>query len=101
MGSIWVLKDLQAQFNRKRRQARGKYENRALREHVAINRKLPETLPETAQQLALGWMRSHPMETFRMAIRNPFAFEAIFRMNRSQDWSLKTVPPQLVATLEI
>jgi hypothetical protein len=99
--SPWRLSDLRDHLNRMQRQARGRFENRAVREHLAVNRKSPREFPETAREMVVTWIRQHPMAAAWLALRNPLVAGSLLKLSQRQDLSNKNRPPVLVATTEI
>jgi len=92
------IAELRIGFNRLKRQARGNYESRAFRDHLAVRRNSPQSLPETVRELVVTWVRNHPVEAAGLALRHPLSLAALRDVWRRQDWSLKDVPPVLVVT---
>jgi hypothetical protein len=99
--SLWRVQDLQDQFNRMKRQARGRVENLAVRDHLSIRRDSPANFPATARQLFIDWMCSHPFRMAWFAVKHPLVLDAIWQLRRPQDWSKKDAPPVLIATAEV
>ncbi len=97
----WRFGDLKAQFNRMIRQARGHFENRAFREHMAIRKRSPETLPETSRNLVMWWLNECPVQAARLLFENPLGAIALFPFRHRADWSQKDVLPSLVATATV
>lgn len=98
-GRWWKPADLRAQIKRALRQGQGVLENQAVRDHLAIRRQPPETLPETAAELVFDWAARRP-EAARRAARFSYSVRRALReLARPKDWSAKDIPPQcLVAT---
>jgi hypothetical protein len=99
--SPWRIGDLRDQFNRMKRQARGRFENRAVRDHMTIKRRSPQAFPETSRDLFVSWMRAHPMQAAWLACKNPLIVDVFLNLRQPQDWSKKGEPPISVATAEI
>jgi hypothetical protein len=100
-GSMWRYRDLRMQFNRMKRQALGQLENRAIREHLAINKQSPANLPGTAREMIVSWLARYPVEAARLILKNPLAIDAVCGLRRPKDWSQRDVPPKLVATASL
>jgi hypothetical protein len=99
--SAWRIDDLRDQFNRMKRQARGRVENLAVREHLAVRRRSPADFPVTSRELFVSWMRNHPFRMAWFAIKNPLVVDAIWQLRRPQDWSKRQLPPVLIANAEL
>jgi hypothetical protein len=99
--SPWRIQDLRDQYNRMKRQARGRVENLAVRDHLTVRRDSPANFPATARQLFVDWMRNHPFRMAWFAMKHPLVLDAIWQLRRPQDWSKKDLPPVLVATVEV
>jgi hypothetical protein len=56
----WRWADLRATYQRRDRQAQGQLENRAVRDHLAIQQLPPEKMPQTAAELVLQWVARCP-----------------------------------------
>lgn len=69
----WRLRDLIGIFKRVVRQARGRLENKAIANHLAIRRQLPQQLPKTAKELVLEWARRCPADLQPIISRDPLA----------------------------
>lgn len=67
------------QFRRMLRQAQGMLENRAVRQHLAVERRKPEALPRTAHTLVMDWVEQHPGEARALFRRHPLAWLAYRR----------------------
>ncbi|MEN3976094.1 hypothetical protein [Emcibacter sp. SYSU 3D8] len=67
------------QFGRMLRQAQGMLENRAVRQHLAVDRRKPEALPETARELVLNWVDRHGGEARTLFRHHPLAYLAYRR----------------------
>lgn len=81
------------QLKRMVRQARGLLENRAVRQHLAVQRHSPETLPRTAHELVSEWLRSHPAEARSLYIRAPLTYYASRQFKTPPDWSASQHAP--------
>jgi hypothetical protein len=80
-------------YRRMLRQAQGRLENRAVRQHLAIDRCLPEDLPETNYELVRGWVERHADEARALFRQHPLARLAYSRM---QPWRGGPAEPVLV-----
>jgi hypothetical protein len=99
--SWWSPRDLRTQFNRVVRQAQGALENLAVREHFAVQKNLPQSLPGTTSQLVSDWVNSFPEAARRTFIRNPLCFLAARNLRRPRDWSQTKTSPQLIAQISL
>lgn len=95
-GSWRSLNDLKGQWRRKLRQAQGQLENLAVREHLAVRKLSPASLPKTASALILGWVDEFPQRARALCLRYPLCFLAIRKARQPRDWSQATVPPELL-----
>jgi hypothetical protein len=93
----WRLSDLRTYGRRLLRQAQGDLENRAIRQHLAVQKRAPESLPATCSELVLSWWKASPSEVRAMVLRNPLRFIAARKLRRWRDWSLAKSAPELLA----
>lgn len=56
----WRPGDLQKASIRKLRQAQGDFENQAIRQHLAIDKRSPAVFPRTVKELVINWVEAHP-----------------------------------------
>jgi len=63
--------DLRTHFRRRMRQARGRFENAAVRQMFAIDRKPVSALPETAEILIRDWCRRFPGQAAMIVLKDP------------------------------
>jgi hypothetical protein len=92
----WRPKDIRSYFRRRLRQAQGRLENRAIREHLANQRKTPESLPATSSELVEKWIAACPKAARQLFIRNPLCLLGLRKLRQPRDWSEATRPPELV-----
>jgi len=94
--------DIRSHLKKVMRQAQGVLENLAVREHLAIQKKTPQSLPRTSAELVWSWIGAHPMPALKAFLTNPLCLIAAWRLRRPRDWSEASVPAQLVtqATFE-
>ena len=76
----WRPRDLVAVIKRYARQAQGRLENKAIANHLAIRRQLPQQLPKTAKDLVIEW-----------ATRCSSEFEATFKLDPLARRAYKTL----------
>lgn len=84
------------QLKRMVRQARGLLENRAVREHLAVRRCSPESLPPTAHELVSEWLRAHPGEARSLFTRTPLTYYASRQFRTPRDWSASQRVPACI-----
>jgi hypothetical protein len=97
----WSPRDLRSHFNRAIRQAQGALENLAVRDHLAVQKKSPESLPRTTSELVGNWVSNLPETARRTFVRNPLCFLAARNLRRPRDWSQTKTSPQLVAQISL
>lgn len=93
----WRLKDVRGYFRRLLRQAQGKLENRAIREHLVNQRKTLESLPSTSSEMVEQWIAGFPHEARELFIQNPLCLLGWRKLRQPRDWSGVNEPPELVA----
>lgn len=93
----WRLSDLRTYGRRLLRQAQGDLENRAIRQHLAIQKRSPESLPATCSELVLSWWKAYPSDVRGVVLRNPLRYIAFRKLRRPRDWSPAKLAPELLA----
>lgn len=93
----WRPRDLWAHGKRIMRQARGRLENLAIREHLHLRRNPAESLPRTASELVQRWLEASPARARRVFLHQPLCFLAARNLRRPRDWSQTAQAPQLLA----
>lgn len=91
--SPWSVAGLKTQWKRMQRQAQGELENRAVRQHLARERRAPETLARTTAELIANWRRAAPDEA-RALLRHPLRRSAAERIALPRDWSGVDLAPE-------
>lgn len=91
-----TIKNILTQFKRRQRQAQGDLENRAAREHMAIQRLPLDRFPRTVRELVLEWIATHPHEVRGLYFNNPLRLRAARKMRAPQDWSAAERVPALL-----
>jgi hypothetical protein len=91
-----TLENIVSQVKRMLRQAQGDLENRAVREHLSVQRLPLEQLPATTHELVNRWVSSQRGQAWRMYLRNPFRLHAAYKLRRGRDWSQAEHPPALL-----
>lgn len=94
----WNLNDLFTHFRRMLRQAQGDFEQQAVRQAFAFDKKRPNGLPDTARELVLEWIERFPHRYRAMVLRNPLRWFAARRLRTPAEWKGITDPPTLLAT---
>lgn len=95
-GVWWRPKDLLAQFRRILRQAQGHLENRAVHEHMTIDRRAPRFLPSDVSELVSRWIKGHPRKAMKMFVRHPLTSIAAWKLRKPRDWSGASKTPSLL-----
>ena len=80
------------------RQSQGALENRAVRDHLSLQRRAPEALPAMVSTLVGGWVANHRRDAFRMFLRNPLTRFAYNKLRRPPNLIGIDVPPELLAS---
>lgn len=88
--------DYRAAFKRIQRQAQGILENIAIREHLAIQKNTPQSLPKTASDLVISWLIVHRHDAIKIYIRHPLCLLAAFKLSRSRNKQLEPVLPRRI-----
>jgi hypothetical protein len=92
----WRPAELRAQWRRRQRQAQGILENRSV-QHLFAERQLsPSALPNTVQELVLGWQTQNPAGCRALLQRDRLVRSAIERLGAPADWSAAQTPPELL-----
>ena len=99
--SPWKVKDLKSHWRKLVRQARGRFENSAVREHMAVRRKAPQELPEIARDLILSWIGIRPSRAAWLTLKHPLCLLAAIQAWKCRDWSQRDRPPELVAAISL
>lgn len=85
--------NIRGKLKRMVRQSRGLLENRAVREHLAVRRRAPQSLPVTAHELVNQWLHACPGEARSLFLRAPLTLYAAHQFNTARDWSAANHPP--------
>ena len=83
-------------LKRSLRQAQGVLENRAIREHMAIQRLPPQNLPVTAQEMANSWLKAQPEQARALFLRQPLCLYAARQLRLPRNWAKTQVAPVLL-----
>lgn len=92
----WHWRELRVQFKRRLRQGQGVLENRAVRHHLAVHKRLPQDMPATAAELVQVWLDEAPVEAQALLRTSPLAAYGLKRLKQPRDWSDAAVPPGLL-----
>ena len=96
----WRLNDLRGHFKRLLRQAQGRLENQAIRNHMAVQRKTAESLPQTSAELVERWIAEFPAEARKFLLRSPMSLLGLRKLRKPRDWSRVHEPPEVVGQNE-
>lgn len=94
--SIWKLGDLQTQLKRVWRQTGGALENMAIKDHLARQHRPPEALPNSVQELVLGWWHGENRPSFIQRLTHPTWSIAIRKFRQNRDQSNAQHPPRQI-----
>lgn len=89
----WRFRDLVTHFRRVRRQHQGVLENAAIKQWLAVEKKSPSALPETAAEMVAAWMRRHPNDADKLLKSHRWCREALERLLAPRDWSAVSIAP--------
>lgn len=93
----WKYSNIASQIKRKLRQAQGILEVHAVRNFLAREKRPPEQLPRTVEELVFEWMRLRSREAMRLLFTRPLTWLAIQRLRKPKDWTVAIKPPKLLA----
>ena len=93
----WRPSDLRTYAKRLLRQAQGDLENRGIRQHLAVRRLAPESLPPISSDLVRDWCTAFPVQAGVMFLCNPLRWFALRRLRHPRDWSQAKLNPTLLA----
>jgi len=88
--------NIKSQFKRILRQAQGELENKAAREHLAVQRLPPAQLPLTVAELIANWTKTQPAAARSLFLKRPLCAYAARKVAQPRDWSATSIPPRLV-----
>lgn len=94
----WTINNFIIQWKRRLRQAQGEVENRAVREHLAINRLALAMIPSTVNELVKDWVDNHRLAAMRLFLREPLALYAVLKLRKPRDWAAAKLLPVLMET---
>lgn len=92
----WSFDHLLTIWKRKLRQAQGELENRAVREHLSIEKRRPEDIPATARELVACWVAACPDKARVLFVKHPLTYYAMHKLMEQRDWSATSEPPALL-----
>ncbi len=93
---FWRPVDIRAYFKRMLRQAEGLLITEAIKQHLAVERKPPESLPGTAAELVNTWLAAFPGRAHRLMLMHPLCWIAVDRIRKPRNWSLSAQTPILL-----
>jgi hypothetical protein len=94
----WRVDDIRAQIKRVFRQSRGVLENLAVRDHLNVRKQSPESLPATASELVLDWVRRCPKQSSTVLRLNPLTRRALADITQSHVITTDSSPPNLIGS---
>lgn len=92
----YKLTHIQTQLRRTLRQFRGRLENAAVRKHLAVDRKLPEELPATVEDLVLSWYSTCGAQERQRTLTNPFHTLALRKIRNGRNEQRLLAQPTLL-----
>ena len=92
----WRLADWHALWRRRGRQAQGRLENLAMRDHLSIRRLPVRALPRTVAELVLDWAQRHPEEAAKACRSDRRVAQALGGFQTPRDWHAAELAPALV-----
>lgn len=96
--SVLSLSDLSTFWNRRIRQGQGILENLAIRDFLAVQKRSPADLPNTAASLVAEWVNRNSWQALRAFLRHPVTVGlATRRLRAPRDWSgVATAPMERI-----
>ncbi len=91
----WRLEEWRAKIKRSLRQARGRLENEAVKDHMARRRLAPEALPATSRALVLGWYAAAGARALAFTWRHPLSRLALHDLRSTAEHAPADLRPQL------
>jgi hypothetical protein len=93
----WKASDLKATFKRLLRQAQGRLETYAVRDHLSVRKQDPAHLSHTVHDLVLGWVERKPQEAAAKLKWDPLMKLALGKLQARKDWASVDISPELVS----
>lgn len=94
--SWWNWRDIVGKYKRSLRQARGVAENAAIKEHLAVRRDHPATLPRHVSALLKSWRAANPHVVRGLAWRNPLLHRALQKAPETERCTAHDLRPTLM-----
>jgi len=94
----WQTGHLRAHIKRVFRQSRGVLENLALRDHLHVREQSPESLPATASELVIDWVRRCPAQARAALWYNPLARRALADLRQSTFFAADNSQPNFMGS---
>lgn len=94
----WTVANFVGAFKRKLRQAQGELENRAAREHLAVNKCAIGAIPRTANEFVKQWVAQNPQASRALFLRHPLTYYAHRKLAVPRDWAMADQAPLLLAS---
>lgn len=89
---------LLTQFKRFVRQAQGQLENRAIRNHFAVQKKSPASLPTTTRDLIEAWLKTATTREKMIFVKSPLTLYALHKLRRQNRTTTPGIEPELLGT---
>jgi hypothetical protein len=80
----WRMSDVKATFRRMLRQAQGRLENLAVRDHLSVRKLDPAALPASVHELVLGWIERNRDEAGAILNRDPLMRFALAKLREQK-----------------
>ncbi|NNG24229.1 hypothetical protein [Telluria aromaticivorans] len=93
--------NVKAHFKRMLRQAQGELENRAAREHLAVQQLPSNQLPLTVADLIAQWLTAQPVQARSLFLKRPLCYYAAWKVRVLRNWSRANYPPELLYSAKI
>jgi len=95
--SMFRPADVRTQLRRVMRQSRGVLETRAVREHLAVRKRLPESLPTTNSELVMSWLQSSAARRLEVLRLSPLSLLTIREVRNAPRFEPQDLVAELVA----
>jgi hypothetical protein len=98
-GSPWRPGDIVGHVRRACYQGMGRFEERALRDHLVVRGEAATRLPLKPAELVRSWARRNPWHAMALLARHPGALRALADVLWRRDWSEDAMRPSLLRRL--
>lgn len=92
----WRVGDLLTHFRRVQRQQQGVLETAAIKQWLAVEKKSPFALPETAAELVSSWMARHADDANKLLTGHAGCRKALDSLLAPRDWSAISIAPLML-----